>query len=35
VVIGGPSRTADIEKQIVYGIHGPWSAMLFHLANEE
>ena len=29
--VGGPSRTADIEKTLVYGVHGPKEVYLFLL----
>ncbi len=29
--VGGPSRTADIEKTLVYGVHGPREVYLFLL----
>jgi L-lactate dehydrogenase complex protein LldG len=29
VMVGGCSRTADIEKQLVLGVHGPWNVHLF------
>lgn len=29
VLVGGPSRTADIEKTVVVGVHGPWKVSLF------
>lgn len=29
--VGGPSRTADIEKTLVYGMHGPREVYLFML----
>jgi len=31
VLIGGPSRTADIEKRLVLGVHGPSSMSVFML----
>jgi len=31
VLVSGPSRTADIEKQVVIGVHGPWKLSLFML----
>jgi len=31
VLLAGPSRTADIEKQVVVGVHGPWRVSLFLL----
>ena len=31
VIVGGPSRTADIEKKVVVGVHGPWRVSLFIL----
>ena len=30
----GPSRTADIEKRLVLGVHGPKEVYLFLLKNE-
>ena len=32
-VVGGPSKTADIEKQIYYGIHGPGEIVLLLIDN--
>jgi L-lactate dehydrogenase complex protein LldG len=31
----GPSRTADIEKTLVLGAHGPRKLVLFLLEDEE
>lgn len=31
VFISGPSRTADIEKKVVLGVHGPWKLSAFVL----
>jgi L-lactate utilization protein LutC len=33
VLLTGPSRTADIETQVVIGVHGPWKVSLFILRN--
>jgi len=33
ILLTGPSRTADIEKQVVIGVHGPWKVSLFILRN--
>ena len=35
VMVSGPSRTADIEKHIVIGVHGPWSVCLFLAKTKE
>ncbi len=31
--ISGPSRTADIEKKVVIGVHGPWRLSAFLIRN--
>lgn len=33
--ISGPSRTADIEKKVVLGVHGPWKLSTFLLRQTE
>lgn len=35
VLISGPSRTADIEKKLVMGVHGPWRVSIFLLREIE
>ena len=34
VLISGPSRTADIEMTVAFGVHGPKELIVFILAND-